>query len=151
MNVLHQPSPEVTDDPSQDLELRTENVSVDELQALPQQLLAEVGELDVDAGLPGEYLSLLIDSCTTADDSTQAGARALLQRDFSVESQSDLDAATKALVRCLPAALDTCGDDQLAEQQLLELCGAIAATVILETGDLENSAHKTGDREPDNT
>ena len=146
MNVLHQPSPEVTPGPSQNMELRIENVSIDELRALPQQLQADVGELDIDAGLSGEYLSLLIDSCTTADDSTQAGARDLLQRDFFVESNTDLDEATRALARCLPTVLDSTGDDQLAEEQLIELCGAIAATVILETNDLEGS-----NREPDET
>ncbi len=133
MRLLQRPGePEAADRASgEHLERRTEQVSTDELQALPGKILRDVADADLDDLVASEYLNLLIDACTTGDAVVQRGARELLARDFAVPTTADLDEAAAAISRSLQAVGG--GDDggpPLDRRRLAELCGAIAATVV---------------------
>ena len=134
MHCLHQP-PEATTEtpPTKLLPARVETVEPNELSALQLLLKNDDAALDLESGVSAEYLGLLIDTCTTADESVQAAARALLQQDFAIAATADLQQASAALLQCLRELTGTDADDPKNQAQLAELCGAIAASVILET------------------
>ncbi len=136
MHCLHQPEAAALakSKPSEDIEMRVETVTPEELAKLPQQLQGEEPPIDLDSGVSAEYLSLLIDACTTGDDATQEASRALLQEDFAVATNSNLHEATKALVQCLQELDEEDREDagHDTHDRLNELCSAIAASVIVE-------------------
>jgi len=142
MQLLHEPEAAALARKAsgEHLEMRVEQVSDEELRALPTLIRQDLADADLDDHLSSEYLNLLIDSCTTGDDPTRQGARELLARDFSVESHADLDAATQALFRCMQQLLDDAGASTDDERRLAELCGAIAATVVVRTTEREDDA-----------
>ena len=121
MLCLHQPEAEALAQRNADgpVEMRVETVTAEEL------------ERSNEGGVSAEYLSLLIDTCTTGDEATQAAARALLFQDFAVAANADLQQATEALVQCLEELNGTDADGP-THDRLAELCSAIAASVILE-------------------
>ncbi len=133
MLCLHQPEAEALAQRNADgpVEMRVETVTAEELANLPQLMAGEQQELDLEGGVSAEYLSLLIDTCTTGDEATQAAARALLFQDFAVAANADLQQATEALVQCLEELNGTDADGP-THDRLAELCSAIAASVILE-------------------
>jgi hypothetical protein len=132
MSCLHEPDTDEINEKQtpHHIEIRVEKVEASELQKLPQWMPNEIAKLDLDSGLTAEYLSLLVDSCTTGDAPTQIAARALLRRDFGVESQADLQTTTTALLECLHELIGESTNDDISEEQLAELCGAIAASII---------------------
>lgn len=137
MHFLHQPEAEALakKNSSEHIAMRVETVLPEELAKLPQLVHGEEPEVNLESGVSAEYLSLLIDACTTGDDATQEASRALLQDDFAVAINSDLHEATKALVQCLSDLTDNEQEyaDQANHDRLTELCSAIAATVIVES------------------
>lgn len=139
MHCLHEPNAAALtkNSSAEHLEMRIETVTEDELAKLPQQIASIDHELDLDleGGVSAEYLSLLIDACTTGDAATQEASRALLNRDFAVAANSDLHEATRALIQCLQ---ELSGEEQEevadgTHDRLAELCSAIAASVIIES------------------
>ncbi len=134
MRCLHKPEAtallEQTLD--QESEIRVERVTLEELLELPAAIQEEHVKLDVESGLSAEYLSLLIDTCTTGDEATQTAARDLLLRDFSVEANADLHHATQAVFASIQSVLadGSSGDD--THERMAELCSAIAASVIVD-------------------
>ena len=127
------------------LEMRVETVSPDEIAKLPQTINHGEGELDLEGGISAEYLSLLVDACTTGDEATQAASRALLHQDFAVAANSDLQQATDALFLCLQELSGNgAGEaDQDTQDRLTELCSAIAASVIIDTHSNSEPESKT--------
>lgn len=133
MRLLQRPNASGTADRAsgEHLERRTEQVSTDELQALPGKIRRDVADADLDDLVASEYLNLLIDACTTGDTAVQRGARELLARDFAVPTTTDLDEAAAAIGRSLQAvAGEEGGGPPLDRRRLAELSGAIAATVV---------------------
>jgi len=130
MHCLHEPETTKVDqaDPRES-DLRVEKVTQEELQQLPRSFSTAHDHLDLEAGMSAEYLSLLIDTCTTGDEPTQAAARELLQRDFSVAAKSALHDATQAVFACLQKVANT---EAEAHERMAELCSAIAASVIVD-------------------
>ncbi len=137
MHFLHQPEAEALakNNSSEHIEMRAESVLPEELAKLPQQVRGEEPEVNLESGVSAEYLSLLIDACTTGDDATQEASRALLQQDFAVAINSDLHEATKAMMQCLQDldANEQEDADQANHDRFTELCSAIAASVIVES------------------
>jgi hypothetical protein len=126
------------------VEMRVETVTPEELARLPLHIRGDDQELDLEGGVAAEYLSLLVDACTTGDEATQAASRALLQQDFAVAATSDLQNATQAMVQCLQdlSGVDQDEADEATQARLAELCGAIAASVIV-------ASHDENHRDPD--
>ena len=87
----------------------------------------------LESGISAEYLSLLIDTCTTGDESSQAAARDLLEQDFAIAANQDLETATQVLAACLNELEFVDQHNDETQRRLTELCGAIAASVILES------------------
>ena len=133
MQLLHEPEAAALakNASGEHLEMRVEHVSDEELQKLPTLIRQDLANADLDDHISSEYLNLLIDTCTTGDAPTQTAARELLQQDFAVASNSDLDDAARALFSCMQQVLGTDCQDEEDEQRLSELCGAIAATVVV--------------------
>ncbi|MCK5943617.1 MAG: hypothetical protein KAI24_16660 [Planctomycetes bacterium] len=133
MHCLHQPdTAELAKEyANAKLEQRVENVSADELRALPKLVRDDLAEADLDDNVSSEYLNLLIDTCTTGDEESQHAARLLLSKDFAIESHAALDAAARALFDCLQNVLGSQSETEEQQQQLFELCGAIAATIVV--------------------
>ena len=73
MRLLQRPNASGTADRAsgEHLERRTEQVSTDELQALPGKIRRDVADADLDDLVASEYLNLLIDACTTGDAAVQ--------------------------------------------------------------------------------
>ena len=145
MHCLHQPEAEALakNKSSEHIEMRVETVMPEELAKLPQQIHGEEPEIDLESGVSAEYLSLLIDACTTGDDATQEASRALLQQDFAVATNSNLQEATKGLVQCLQELDENKHEDaeQATHGRLIELCSAIAASVIIESHTANHPEH----------
>lgn len=139
MQLLHEPEAAALakEASGEHLEMRVEHVSDEELQKLPSLIRKDLANADLDDKISSEYLNVLIDTCTTGDTPTQAAARELLQQDFAVAADSDLDDATHALFSCMQQVLGATCDDEADVLQLSELCGAIAATVVVHTADAE--------------
>jgi len=137
MRLLQRPNASGTADRAsgEHLERRTEQVSTDELQALPGKIRRDVADADLDDLVASEYLNLLIDACTTGDAPTRQAARELLAQDFAVAASADLDVAAEALSACLRDVVGARCDDDEDLRRLEELCGAIAATVVVSAGD----------------
>lgn len=142
MNCLHKPEAAALAEQSkqgsgEQLEMRVETVTSEELARLPLQVCGEDQELDLEGGVSAEYLSLLVDACTTGDDATQAASRALLQQDFAVAATSDLQHTTEALLQCLQdlAGNQQNGADEATHDRRAELCSAIAASIIVVSHD----------------
>lgn len=141
MQCLHQPDLVAVPEQAalKPSDMRVETIASDELQRLPRLVPTEDEALDLKSGITAEYLSLLVDTCTTGDDTTQKAARALLQRDFAVQADTNLEHTTTALLECIQrisserAPNNTDGSHVDDHERLVELCGAIAASVILET------------------
>ena len=139
MHCLHQPATTAAEaesaakGPADPKQMRVETVNPDELRQLPRLVSSTCEELDLESGVSGEYLSVLVDTCTTGDEPTQAAARALLRQDFAVEANADLQVATDALFHCLQEIMGDAESDQGTHNRLSELCSAIAASVIIET------------------
>lgn len=134
MNCLHEPEAAALAEKAlhQEVEIRVETVTPEELRRLPASIPEEHYTLDLESGMSAEYLSLLIDTCTTGDEATQAAARDLLLRDFSVEANSDLHDATKAVFACMQRVLAEGSSEDDAHERMAELCSAIAASVIID-------------------
>jgi len=142
MQLLHRPDEPGTAERAsgEHLERRAEQVSTEELRALPDRIRREVADADLDDKVSSEYLNLLIDACTTGDARVRRGARELPARDFSIAATADLDAATAAISRCLREVGAANADRSRDLAQLEELCGAIAATVVTQADDEEERA-----------
>ena len=141
MGLLHRPDVRAPTDRAsgEHLERRAEQVSAEELRALPTMIRRDVARADLDDLVSSEYLNLLIDACTTGDAEVRRGARELLAQDFAVTANSDLDEASDAISRCLRDVGAAAGDHELDLLRLEELCGAIAATVVIQAGDEEDA------------
>lgn len=111
------------------LERRTEQVSAEALRALPREIRADLDAADLDDRVSSEYLNVLIDTCTTGDAPTQRAARELLEQDFDVAVDGDLQATTASLAACLTGIADARWEGFEGQRRLEELCGAIAATI----------------------
>lgn len=111
------------------IEIRVEKVTSEELRELRSLKPENYQHLDLEFGISTEYLSLLIDSCTTGDEPTQAAARELLRRDFGVETGADLQQATETIFACLQRVLDDASCERDYER-IAELCSTIASSVI---------------------
>ncbi len=135
MHCLHQPEATALAkiNANEDAEIRTEKVEIDELRKLPTMVPREPVQLDLESGISAEYLSLLIDTCTTGDESSQAAARDLLEQDFAIAANQDLETATQVLAACLNELEFVDQHNDETQRRLTELCGAIAASVILES------------------
>lgn len=132
MQLLHEPrAAELAKSASgEHLEMRVEKVDDAELRSLPAKIRRDLDDADLDDHVSSEYLNLLIDTCTTGDEPTQRAARELLAKDFSVESNVDLEEATRALLACMQQVLGNRSEADEEAHRLTELCGAIAATVV---------------------
>ena len=135
MHCLHQPEAAALAkiNANEHSEMRTETVDMDELKHLPGRVPKESLQLDLESGISAEYLSLLIDTCTTGDEPSQAAARDLLEQDFAIAANQDLATATETLAECLNDLDAVDSDDDETQRRLNELCGAIAASVIIES------------------
>jgi len=131
MHRLHEPEPTTLAQHSQhqEIEIRVEKVSPQELWQL-RSVQTEVGQkLDLDANIASEYLSILIDGCSTADESTQLAARQRLQLDFGIETVDDLKQATDSVLACLQQTFDEASATEL-DERTDELCRTIAASIV---------------------
>lgn len=137
MQVLHQPNEAARKERAsgEHLEQRGEQVGEDELRSLPKRVRRDLQSADLDDHVSSEYLNLLIDACTTGDAPTRQAARELLAQDFAVAASADLDVAAEALSACLRDVVGARCDDDEDLRRLEELCGAIAATVVVSAGD----------------
>jgi len=148
MRLLHRPSdealnPEVSAPP---LDIRVENVELEELRSLPKQICSEFDSADLDDNVASEYLNMLIDTCTTGEEAARRSARELLTEDFDIDCDVDLETVTAGLRTCMERVLDVTCDDDESERRLDELCGAIAATVLADKDPVRPGAE--GEAEP---
>lgn len=144
MQCLHEPeAAAVAPATNNEADQRVETVTQEELQQLPHLISLDHDQLDLENGVSAEYLSLLIDTCTTGDEPTKAAARDLLLRDFSVEAKANLQQATQAVFSCLQRVLNT---DVATHERMAELCSAIAASVIVDDSAVQ--ASESGPEQP---
>ena len=132
MHRLHEPETQALAESAQNqqIELRVEKVTSEELRDLRKMRHESHETLDLECKASAEYFSLLIDSCTTGDPATQGAARELLQRDFGVETSADLEHATESVLACLRRLLDGSSSEE-SQQLMAELCQSIAASIII--------------------
>lgn len=141
MHCLHEPeAAALAESTNHQTDLRVETVTPEELQKLPRSVRTDHNHLDLESGISAEYLSLLIDTCTTGDDATKEAARDLLLRDFAVEAKADLHDATQAVFECLKKVMAT---DEEGQERIAELCSAIAASVVVDES-MVTGAETTG-------
>lgn len=139
LQCLHSPSTPASDDdnPTPPTEMRVEHVAPAELQAVPTQFTEAAPDVDFDNGSEQEHFGILLDACTTGDDPVRTAARQLLTHLHGVDCEHGIEDATRALAAYLPRLLSSDDDDA---QRLLELCRAVAATVVTAQPTDEDSA-----------
>lgn len=121
------------------LEQRAEQVSQEELRALPLAFGAEPAAVDLDDRAAGEYFNLLVEIFKTGDEATAAAARGRLLSDVPADAAADLDAATAALAGSLRGlARGSAGAE--ADLRVVErLCAAVGAAARLQRGPGEDA------------
>ena len=113
------------------LEQRAEQVSQEELRALPTAFGEDEDTVDVDLDehVAAEYFNLLVEVWRTGDETTAAEARERLLADFPADAAGDLDAATAAIAQSLRGLAGGSVDADL--QGVERLCAAVAAAARL--------------------
>ena len=111
------------------LEQRAEQVSQDELRALPTAFGEDTVDVDLDEHVTAEYFNLLVEVWRTGDETTAAEARERLLADFPADAAGDLDAATAAIAQSLRGLAEGSVDADL--QGVERLCAAVAAAARL--------------------
>lgn len=128
---LQEPDPALADQNTPGGEQRLEVIQAAELRCLPRQIAAvEPGALDLQSGLPAEYLAILADACCTSTGPQQQHAVRRLCQDFAVTPDSDLDALTQLLAE--QAGVAAAPEAHAAsELDLATTCRRVAAAVLL--------------------
>ena len=116
------------------LEQRAEQVSQDELRALPTAFGEDTVDVDLDEHVAAEYFNLLVEVWRTGDDTTAAEARERLLADFPADAAGDLDAATAAIAQSLRGLAGGSADANADLQGIERLCAAVAAAARLRSG-----------------
>lgn len=116
------------------LEQRAEQVSQDELRALPTAFGEDTVDVDLDEHVAAEYFNLLVEVWRTGDDTTAAQARERLLADFPADAAGDLDAATAAIAQSLRGLAGGSADANADLQGIERLCAAVAAAARLRSG-----------------
>lgn len=111
------------------LEQRAEQVSQEELRALPTAFGEDTVDVDLDEHVAAEYFNLLVEVWRTGDETTAAEARERLLADFPADAAGDLDAATAAIAQSLRGLAGGSVDADL--QGVERLCAAVAAAARL--------------------
>ncbi|HEB52237.1 MAG TPA: hypothetical protein ENI87_03165 [bacterium] len=140
MRCLHRPDLQALakNASGEHLTRRDESIEPAELAGLVRRIGRAPTAPDIDDGLAGEYLNLLVDACSTGSDEVQDSARQLLRRDFHVEADGGLDRATVELL-AHACSLDA-GDGPPDPDELEELCHRVAAAALLHSQEAEKRA-----------
>jgi hypothetical protein len=147
MRLLHRPSDEALSPgpAAPPMDIRVESVDPKELRSLPGQICSELASADLEDNVASEYFNMLIDTCTTGEEAVKRSARELLSEDFDVDCEQSLEAATATLRACMERGLEVGCADAEGDRRLEELCGAIAATILV---DGEPAAARSSGEEP---
>jgi hypothetical protein len=103
-----------------------EAVAAGELRALPRRLAGDGDQPDLDAGLAGETIAVLADTCCSGDQQAAAHAVAMLHARWGLDAATPPEAATAVLMPLLEEAI--AGNDD-ASAELGTICERIVATV----------------------
>jgi hypothetical protein len=103
-----------------------ETVDAHELRALPPQLASDGDVVDLDAGLTGEAVVVLADTCCSGDAAAAASAVNVLRTQCGIDATAGPASAAAVLMPLLQQAIDGSGP---AAERLAEVCERIAAMV----------------------
>ena len=125
------------DDPNQrrasgeHLEQRAEQVSQEELRAMPTAFGEAKVAVDLDEHVAAEYFNLLVEVWRTGDAVTAEAARERLLADIPADAAGELDAATTVIAQSLRGIAGGHIDADADLQDLERLCAAVAAAARL--------------------